>query len=194
MSLVKYSIRNIPFLKFFFRDRISLCNGPSCSRTHFVDQAGLELRDLPASASQVLQLKACATTAGQLVPHNISSPLCNMYWWCLLEFIIGLKSQFPPPSPRLMSHYSLNILVLRSPDVSLYSYVLLFPNSFLNERIIIFTLYRKAYRVLLVITAWSWSFPRVAVVPLHKKKPRCSHLAYMRVVGSSASDSVREQS
>jgi hypothetical protein len=30
--------------------------------THFVDQAGLELRIPPASASQVLGLKACATT------------------------------------------------------------------------------------------------------------------------------------
>jgi hypothetical protein len=29
----------------------------------FVDQAGLELRNPPASASQVLALKACATTA-----------------------------------------------------------------------------------------------------------------------------------
>ena len=28
-----------------------------------VDQAGLKLRDLPASASQVLGLKVCATTA-----------------------------------------------------------------------------------------------------------------------------------
>jgi hypothetical protein len=34
-----------------------------CSGTHSVDQAGLELRNLPASASQVLGLKACATTA-----------------------------------------------------------------------------------------------------------------------------------
>jgi hypothetical protein len=29
----------------------------------FVDQAGLELRNMPASASQVLESKACATTA-----------------------------------------------------------------------------------------------------------------------------------
>jgi hypothetical protein len=36
---------------------------PGCPETHFVDQAGLELRNLPASASQVLRLKACATTA-----------------------------------------------------------------------------------------------------------------------------------
>jgi hypothetical protein len=36
---------------------------PGCPGTHFVDQAGLELRKLPASASQVLGLKVCATTA-----------------------------------------------------------------------------------------------------------------------------------
>jgi hypothetical protein len=40
----------------------SLCS-PGCPGTHSVDQAGLELRNLPASASQVLGLKACATTA-----------------------------------------------------------------------------------------------------------------------------------
>jgi hypothetical protein len=36
---------------------------PGCPGTHSVDQAGLELRNPPASASQVLGLKACATTA-----------------------------------------------------------------------------------------------------------------------------------
>jgi hypothetical protein len=35
---------------------------PGCPGTHSVDQAGLELRNSPASASQVLGLKACATT------------------------------------------------------------------------------------------------------------------------------------
>ena len=34
-----------------------------------VDQAGLELRDPPASASRVLGLKACTTTTVQLVLH-----------------------------------------------------------------------------------------------------------------------------
>jgi hypothetical protein len=48
---------------FVFRDRVSLCS-PGCPGTHSVDQAGLELRNLPASASQVLGLKACATTPG----------------------------------------------------------------------------------------------------------------------------------
>jgi len=31
--------------------------------THSVDQAGLELRNLPVSASQILGLKACIATA-----------------------------------------------------------------------------------------------------------------------------------
>ncbi|GAB1301193.1 Predicted gene 8251 [Apodemus speciosus] len=43
----------------------SLCS-PGCPGTHSVDQAGLELRNPPASASQVLGLKACATTARTL--------------------------------------------------------------------------------------------------------------------------------
>jgi hypothetical protein len=44
---------------FVFRDRVSLYI-PGCPGTHFVDQAGLELRNPPASASRVLGLKACA--------------------------------------------------------------------------------------------------------------------------------------
>jgi hypothetical protein len=48
---------------FVFQDRVSLCS-PGCPGTHFVDQAGLELRNLPASASRVLGLKACATMPG----------------------------------------------------------------------------------------------------------------------------------
>jgi hypothetical protein len=46
-----------------FRDRVSLYS-PGCPGTHFVDQAALELRNLPASASQVLGLKVCATMPG----------------------------------------------------------------------------------------------------------------------------------
>ena len=63
------------FCFLFFQDRVSLCS-PGCPGTHFVDQCGLKLRNLPASASQVLGLKACTTMplgfyvdAGNL--HNI---------------------------------------------------------------------------------------------------------------------------
>jgi hypothetical protein len=34
----------------------------NCPGTHFVDQGGLRLKDLPVFTSQVLGLKACATT------------------------------------------------------------------------------------------------------------------------------------
>jgi hypothetical protein len=50
------------FSLWFFWDRVFLCR-PGCPGTHSVDQAGLELRNLPASASQVLGLKVCATSA-----------------------------------------------------------------------------------------------------------------------------------
>jgi hypothetical protein len=47
---------------FVFQDRVSLYS-PGCPGTHSVDQVGLELRNPAASASQVLGLRACATTA-----------------------------------------------------------------------------------------------------------------------------------
>jgi hypothetical protein len=49
-----------------FRDRVSLCS-LGYPGTHFVDQAGLELRNLTASTSRVLGLKACATTPCSIV-------------------------------------------------------------------------------------------------------------------------------
>ena len=45
--------------------RVSLCS-LGCPGTHSVDQAGLELRNAPASASQVLGLKACTTTPSSI--------------------------------------------------------------------------------------------------------------------------------
>jgi hypothetical protein len=50
------------FLFVCFWGRVSLYS-PGCPRTHSVDQADLELRNLPASPYQVLGLKACTTTA-----------------------------------------------------------------------------------------------------------------------------------
>ena len=55
----------LPYFNFLFTflvfwDRVSLCS-PGCPGNHSVDQAVLEPRNPPVSASQVLELKACAT-------------------------------------------------------------------------------------------------------------------------------------
>ena len=53
-----------------FWDRVSQCS-PGCPGTLSVDQAGLELRNLPAS--EVLGLKACTSTAQQgSLPFSLS--------------------------------------------------------------------------------------------------------------------------
>jgi hypothetical protein len=65
------------FFFFVFGDSLSLCS-LGCPGTYFVDQAGLELRNPPASASQVLGLKACATTP--------SIAKCFYRWKDLLVF------------------------------------------------------------------------------------------------------------
>ena len=53
----------------FFEDRVSLCS-PGYPGGCFVDQAGLKLRDPPASASPALGLKACATSRLLLSSFN----------------------------------------------------------------------------------------------------------------------------
>jgi hypothetical protein len=59
-SLIYYILTSF----FFFPRQVSLCSS-GCPGTHSVDQAGLELRNLPASAaSEVLGLKACTTMPG----------------------------------------------------------------------------------------------------------------------------------
>jgi hypothetical protein len=58
-----------------------LCS-PGCPGTHFVDQAGLELRNPPASASRVLGLKVCATTPSLFrcsLSTNTSTRLRNAF-------------------------------------------------------------------------------------------------------------------
>jgi hypothetical protein len=60
-----FSLSLFFFFFLVFRDRVSLYS-PGCPGTHSVDQAGLELRNPPASASRVLGLKACATTPGSI--------------------------------------------------------------------------------------------------------------------------------
>jgi hypothetical protein len=59
---IPHSFFFVCLLVFCFFETGFLCS-PGYPGTHFVDQAGLELRNPPASASQVLGLKVCATTA-----------------------------------------------------------------------------------------------------------------------------------
>ena len=75
---------------FVFWDRVSQCS-PACPGTHSVDQPGLELRNLPASASQVLGLKACATTA-RLSYLFLSIIQCHQCPALFLGLVIKLRN------------------------------------------------------------------------------------------------------
>jgi hypothetical protein len=55
---------------YLFWERVSLYS-PGCTGTHFVVQAGLGLRKLPASASQLLGLNICTTTAQCVCSFNV---------------------------------------------------------------------------------------------------------------------------
>ena len=70
----------------FSRDRVSLYS-PGCPGAHFVDQAGLELRNPPASASRVLGLKACATTPGS---YLLLDGICVPSTRRLFELLYGI--------------------------------------------------------------------------------------------------------
>jgi hypothetical protein len=67
-----------------FRDRVSLCS-PGCPGTHSVDQAGLELRNLPTSASRVLGLKACTIMPGCLFCFVLLLLMLFFVLCCLLK-------------------------------------------------------------------------------------------------------------
>jgi hypothetical protein len=80
------------FLFLLFRDRVSLCS-PGCPGTHSVDQASLELRNPSGSASQVLGLKACATTAQLFL---------KIY---LFMYMSALSLSSDTPEEGIRSHY-----------------------------------------------------------------------------------------
>ena len=65
-----------------------LCVALTVLELTFVDQAGLKLRNPPAFASQVLGLKACATTAPLSV--NILTMLSTSTEPRLWTYIIGI--------------------------------------------------------------------------------------------------------
>jgi hypothetical protein len=76
---------------FVLWDRVSLCR-PGCPGTHSVDQAGLELRNPPASASWVLGLKACATMPGWFSSFLNSTVLCAHFVTLFLSKSVILVS------------------------------------------------------------------------------------------------------
>jgi hypothetical protein len=57
MQLKILSIQKVLLKFYFFFKTGFLCIALSCPGTHCIDQAGLELRNLPASASHVLGIK-----------------------------------------------------------------------------------------------------------------------------------------
>jgi hypothetical protein len=90
------------FCFFFSRDRVSLYS-PGCPGTHSVDQAGLELRNPPASASRVLGLKACATTPGL---HQILKLLVAALSVAVVKHFLKTLPNLPGPS----QHHHLHIV------------------------------------------------------------------------------------
>ena len=72
---------------FVFRDRVSLCSS-DCPGTQSVDQAVLEVRNLPASTSQVLGLKVCTTTAQPRIVFKILFVYC---YYCPWEDIVKMQ-------------------------------------------------------------------------------------------------------
>jgi hypothetical protein len=88
----------------FFQDRVSLYS-PGCPGTHFVDQAGLELRNPPASASWVLGLKACAIMPGAGIFFECKKS-CGLISWGTCNF---LQVQGNPSRPMLVFDYHLTV-------------------------------------------------------------------------------------
>ena len=84
---------------FFWFYRVSLYSR-GCPGTHFVDQAGLELKNPPASASRVLGLKACATIA-----HLVSCLFTDSYSKHFLLFLITFLGFF-------FSHRIINVTII----------------------------------------------------------------------------------
>jgi hypothetical protein len=70
---------------FFLPETGFLCMVLSgCPGTHSVDQAGLKLRNPPASASRVLGLKVCATIPGKWELKGEHKPSSSFSGFCLV--------------------------------------------------------------------------------------------------------------
>ncbi|GAB1302313.1 Endoplasmic reticulum metallopeptidase 1 [Apodemus speciosus] len=84
---------------------VSLCS-PDWPGTHSVDQAGLELRNPPASASQVLGLRACAATAQHQLTaitfiylvNSTKKTILTLILVCAVTFLLVCSGAFFPYS------------------------------------------------------------------------------------------------
>ena len=74
------------FVLFFETGFLCVALVSVCPGTLSVDQAGLELRNLPASASQVLGLKVCATTVWLSFFKSVQIHKVDMIIQCLKAF------------------------------------------------------------------------------------------------------------
>ena len=89
------------FFCFVFWDRVSLYS-PGCPGTHFVDQASLELRNPPVSASQVLGLKDCAITAR--LQHALNDKKKTNKLWINGTFLNVIKALYNRPKTNIISN------------------------------------------------------------------------------------------
>ena len=102
-----------------FWERVSLYSS-CCPGTHFVDQAGLGLRNLPASASQVLGLKLWATTPGSKFPilktnkysGNFSSFFKTFFFFKKIEYLFTFQMLPPFLSSLTETPYPILTLLL----------------------------------------------------------------------------------
>jgi hypothetical protein len=95
---------------FGFRDRVFLYS-PGCPGTHSVDQAGLELRNPPASASRVLGLKAHTTTPGSFLLF-LRRSWEVMRWWGLQKEHSAFLSRQCVLHPFHCSHKAMKLSLI----------------------------------------------------------------------------------
>jgi hypothetical protein len=81
------------FVCLFVWHMASLCS-PDCPRTHSVDQAGLELINLPNSASQVLGLKACSNTTQPHPPFLTTNHSLEVSWLSPVQWVTCKEKKF----------------------------------------------------------------------------------------------------
>ena len=126
-------VTNSNLVWFGFSRQVSLCS-LSCPGTPSVDQADLSLRALPASASRVLELKACANIT-QLTPISIlmaaergkiSLPAHGIVWEGLGSVALleedchwGWAFKFQKPMPLLFLSVCLSVCLSLSLPPSL---------------------------------------------------------------------------